>query len=204
MRSRALRLMGGQRTVLFDTFTDPDLTLLHTHVSEDGAPWQTYDQSTGRSRIVGNKLQSQSLVNQSRMFKHRRRFRPNGVQRVDITWLGGTNNDSVGIGFRYCDGTSHFLVGNYAPATQSFNIGRRQGAIESTVAFVSPGSLTQNVPIEFRFEVRKSVGMLFLGGTLILKTDGLIAPPRGGVLIRLGVNSATDPIVQFDNWLVTR
>ncbi|MGH2360443.1 MAG: hypothetical protein ACRDGM_07865 [bacterium] len=210
MRRRVHRLMGGGRTVLWDSFTDVDGTPLSGHGSDGGGG---YIGLPGSSGVIGiptvssGRLTSANVV-ESGFFLHTSRLRRrNGSVQAGIIRVATLNASNIEIEFR---------VGPLGAFTQARDsVGARYIGITAAWQILSQSSgpqvgtniaqtLTLNQVYQARLELRGPVILFWVDGVLT-RQDQDVRTRRGTrAAIKMQNSDTNAPALRADNWMVTR
>lgn len=211
LKHRIHRLCHGQRTLMWDTFTDADGTLLPSHVSDDGMPWlpqasvvtTALQIHNNRVHVTGSGVVTGTA--RKRWPRHRRNYKVT----VGIVMKSDNNTGNAGPlarcsrlqGLMLIHGR-HLVLG-----TNTWNI--MQFRVSANVQAGSSTNQTLTVDQEYTasLEVRGGRAILRVDGTIVSQGDILCAYPQAAVMpgFRMTDTDGSETVgLQIDNWRVER
>lgn len=207
MRRRIIRLNGGGRVVLRDSFTDVDNTDLLDHAAEDGKRWFNSSVQTNFPYVESNRLRAQAVVGGHFRLKRTSRRRKNGVVEADIIRTGVLGTGFWGIVLRAFGQEGEVQSGLIPRAVTLRFGGGTWGFVLDQLTFIGSTAiqtLTQDQVYRVRFEARGPRHLFWRDGVLILNNEGVYTRRNFCVGVQMQNNAATESNLRLDNWMVTR
>ena len=206
MRRRANRLMGGGRTVLWDSFTDTDGVTVLNHTPSGGFSYSRPDSVgyTGRGVIDTNRCRPEQTSSNETLFIKSRLRRRNVRVSADIIRTALGNSSQIGVIVRAKENANGGTIrwGHQALHLSSSNAWQLTrlsgGQIGSNVSQI----LTIDQVYRLEVEVRGPVFILRVDGSIILQGEDVFTV-KDGLGLRF-VGFTTTQVLRLDNWMVSR